>query len=95
MYFWFYYRDPEGIEWGPFTPAQLTSLLNRGVLGPDSRIRPEGEEKWYRYYKCPREIPRRMIEEGMTKEEEKRMGEGQRICERLWQHVLDLTVRRN
>ena len=29
---WYHHRDSDGLQWGPFTPGQLTKLLNLGVL---------------------------------------------------------------
>lgn len=50
---WYYHRDRDGLEWGPFTPGQLTHLLNLGVLDSRSLIRSADDESWRSYYSKP------------------------------------------
>ena len=51
---YYYHMDEDGNEWGPFTPGQLTGLLNRGVLNAGSKVRAEDDATWYTYYAVPR-----------------------------------------
>lgn len=49
----YFHSDDDGKEWGPFTRAQLTSLLNKGCLTAKSLIRLSEDQTWYTYYKVP------------------------------------------
>lgn len=81
----YYYRDRDGKEWGPFSNGQLTGLLNRGVLSNRSQLRPEAEQELYLYYYRP--IDRSLLFETPTEEDERKMRRGGRVSHALELHV--------
>lgn len=81
---WYHHRDSDGLQWGPFTPGQLTKLLNLGVLDARSLIRSDGDETWHSYYAKPQpEDWRAPIEEDL----DAKIAEGDRIVADLQRHT--------
>jgi hypothetical protein len=80
---WFYHMDEDGREWGPFTPGQLTSLLNEDVLTKRSKVRPEGDAVWYSYYRCPKHQPGNSFDLELTEEDERKMQAGDKLARKL------------
>ena len=81
---WYYHRDSDGVEWGPFTPGQLTKLLNLGVLDARSLIRSIDDETWHSYYAKPQP------EDWLAPVEEDfdaKRAEGERIVADLQRHT--------
>lgn len=71
----YYHRDSEGHEWGPFTAGQLTALLNLDVFDSRSLIRAEGGTTWHSYYGKPR--PKNIFKEPPDPDWEKKHAAGE------------------
>lgn len=82
---WYYHRDADGREWGPFTPGQLTHLFNLGVLEPRSLIRADSEDTWHTFYRKPQ--PKNWFDVPIEEDFEEKMARGDRLCEELQRHV--------
>lgn len=81
---WYYHRDSDGLQWGPFTPGPLTKLLNLGVLDARSLIRSDGDETWHSYYAKPQpEHWHASIEEDL----DAKIAESDRIVADLQRHT--------
>lgn len=82
---WYYHRDPDGREWGPFTPGQLTRLLNLEVLTSQSLIRAENSDVWDTYYAAPQ--PKDWFDEPVDENSEQKRLDGDRIAAQLELHT--------
>jgi hypothetical protein len=77
----YYHRDPEGREWGPFTPGQLMTLLNLDVLNSQSLIRADEGTTWHVYYAKPR--PKNFWTEPADPDAESKRAAGDRASREL------------
>lgn len=83
---WYYHRDPDRREWGPFTPGQLTRLLNLEVLTSQSLIRAENSDVWDTYYAAPQ--PKDWFDEPVYENSERKRLNGDRIAAQLELHTV-------
>jgi hypothetical protein len=82
---WYYHRDSDGLEWGPFTPGQLTKLLSLGVLDARSLIRSDSDGTWHSYYAKPR--PEDWLAAVEDDLDDAKLAEGERIVADLQRHT--------
>ncbi|HMJ90555.1 MAG TPA: hypothetical protein VK530_12120 [Candidatus Acidoferrum sp.] len=82
---WYYHRDSGGREWGPFTPGQLTKLLNLDVLNANSLIRADSDETWHSYYAKPQ--PKDWFALEVEEDFEAKLAEGDQTVEDLQRYT--------